>query len=614
MDEADGRRGTAGARAEFFASGSAEDASVPHVVAASWRRSLTAGVDAQSMQVAYHNDLDTSSRLVRCSQPIIERLRQETAALPLSIALTDSKAQILTRVDTGRDAAQLLDKVSFAPGFDYAEGNVGTNGVGTVFELGKSVQINGPEHYHEELQPFSCAGAPIRNPLTGRIEGVLDISCLAQHASPIMQSLTRSAALDIERNLLLDRSLGQQALFEAFVRAEGRARGAVMAVSGSIAMSNTLAQSLFDPAELRTIQDHANYRMPRIDPAIEEIELTTGKVVRIRTTRVLAGQDTAGVVLELKLCSEESPTPLPLGQPPELRVVPRPAVPAMSSDLKGVFELKKLSSSGQSLLWRKACSDIARALEQRNALLVMGETGAGKLSLVTEMYHRVTPGGRSVVIEAASIAGDSYGNAEEVMEATVLPTLYIFRNIDALSTDGVERLNTFLMALADSDGRAFAAATVSDAEVDSELPFRDLLVHFVTAVTVPPLRHRLDDIPTVVTQVLGKLSGSRATRVSPAAMRVICRYSWPRNIHQLEEALRAALLKRPVGELQPEDLPGYCHNSARHQLTGLESIERDAIVKALHDAGGNRVQAAADLGIARSSLYRKLKSYGISTI
>ena len=46
----------------------------------------------------------------------------------------------------------------------------------------------------------------------------------------------------------------------------------------------------------------------------------------------------------------------------------------------------------------------------------------------------------------------------------------------------------------------------------------------------------------------------------------------------------------------------------------MEAVERDAIVKALRDASGNRVQAAATLGIARSSLYRKLKSFGISTI
>jgi transcriptional regulator of acetoin/glycerol metabolism len=128
------------------------------------------------------------------------------------------------------------------------------------------------------------------------------------------------------------------------------------------------------------------------------------------------------------------------------------------------------------------------------------------------------------------------------------------------------------------------------------------------------LRARTEDIAAVVSQVLDKISHKRPTRVGPAAMRVICRYTWPRNITQLEEALAAALLRRPVGDIQPEDLPGYCHDSARRQLSGMEAVERDAIVKALREADGNRVQAAATLGIARSSLYRKLKSFGISTI
>ncbi|MDT7550144.1 MAG: sigma-54 dependent transcriptional regulator, acetoin dehydrogenase operon transcriptional, partial [Actinomycetota bacterium] len=185
---------------------------------------------------------------------------------------------------------------------------------------------------------------------------------------------------------------------------------------------------------------------------------------------------------------------------------------------------------------------------------------------------------------------------------------------DQLSTAGVERLDTFLLALADTDRPAYVAATLSDAHIDSDLPFRDLLVHFQQAVTVPPLRHRNEDIPIVVTQVLRKLSRGTPTRVSAAALRVICRYSWPRNITQLEQALATALRGRPVGDIQPEDLPGYCHDTARRRLTGIEALERDAIVKALQDVDGNRVQAAANLGIARSSLYRKLKSYGISAI
>jgi transcriptional regulator of acetoin/glycerol metabolism len=336
-------------------------------------------------------------------------------------------------------------------------------------------------------------------------------------------------------------------------------------------------------------------------------------VVRIRSTRVVVGADVAGVVLEVRLCREEGAQLMSPGRRPHASA--NPGWAAASTDLspKARLGLKKLSSSGQSPLWKRACSEIATALERHIALLVMGETGTGKFSLVAEIFHSINPDGRTVLIDAVDLTRDSY-RSEDAMRATSVPTLVILRNIDALSTDGLEGLSAILMGLADSEHRALVAATVSDARIDSDLPFREVLVHFQQAVTVPPLRHRIDDIPAIVVQVLARLSGLRETHVSPAAMRVICRYSWPRNIHQLEEALRAALVKRPVGDLQPQDLPGYCHNLAGRQLTSLESTERDAIVRALHDAGGNRVQAAAALGIARSSLYRKLKSFGISTI
>jgi len=612
MDTADRRLQIAAAREGFLTSGTARASAVPDVVAASWRRSLTAGVDAETSEAVFYPDLDTSSRLVRCSRPIIERLSSETADIPLSIALTDSKARVLTRVDTSPTIGLLLDDVWFAAGFGYAETCMGTNGVGTVFESGRGIQIVGPEHFHEHLQPFACSGAPIRDPLSGRIEGVLDISCLTEHSSPLMHSLVRSAAHDIERNLLVDRSHRQLALFETFVRAEARSRGAVMAVGGTVVMASAVAQGLLAPAEQATIHEYARYLMNRQDRAVDQLELSTGKVVRVKGTRVVVGAEVAGMVIEIALVADGPPTihgPMDADHP----------APAGADTAGGINQGRtprppvNLTDDGRSTVWRRACTEIASALSDRRPLLVIGETGSGKSTLVLELFHRANPGGRSLLESAGGITLPSSTDADGDREAT-RPLLHIFKNIDQLSAAQVQQLDAFLTELADSDRPEYVAATLADAKVEADLPYRKLLAHFKRAVTVPPLRHRTEDIPGVVGRVLGKISQRRTIQVAPAALRVLSRYSWPGNITQLEQTLTAALAKRPVGAIQPDDLPGFCHDSARRQLTGMEAVERDAIVKALRDADGNRVQAAVTLGIARSSLYRKLRSFGIATI
>jgi transcriptional regulator of acetoin/glycerol metabolism len=618
VDATDRRQDVAAARERFLATGSAAKDGVAAVIAASWRRSAEAGVDAIRSQATFHSDLDISSRLVRCSRPIIDRLREATEDIPLSIALTDGKARLLARIDTSRSIGLMLDNVSFAPGYDYAEGGVGTNGVGTVFESGQPIQIAGPEHFHEHLQPFACSGAPIRDPLTGRIDGALDISCLTEHSNPLMHSMVRSAAREIERNLLIDRSPGHQAVFQTFVRTDARTRGAVMAVGGGAVMTNAVAQSLLTPVEQAMIQDHVRYLTSRQDRVGEDLELSNGKVVRIRGKRILVGNDAAGMVIEIALLAEASPTPgLTVSEQPIPAVAVHNGAPrSMPVLLTSSTPSGSMQSTSQSTLWNRACHDVESALASHRALLVMGEPGTGRFTLVEEIYRRLNPGGRCMVIQANDISRRSIADADAdlALGPTTAPTLYIFRNIDELSAEGVRELHRHLSTVADSDRPVYSVATLTDANIEADLPFRDLLVHFQQAVTVPPLRHRSEDIPTVVAQVVDKIAGRRQSRVGAAALRVICRYDWPRNIAQLEEALAAALVRRPVGEIQPEDLPGYCHGSARRQLSGMEALERDAIVKALRDAHGNRLHAAAALGIARSSLYRKLRAFGISTV
>ncbi|WP_104197506.1 sigma-54-dependent Fis family transcriptional regulator [Cryobacterium sp. M15] len=611
---AERRSRIAAARADFLRFGHAETQSVPGLVAASWQRSFLAGVDAVSSQAVFHSDLDLTGRLMRCSEPVIARLSDEMAQMPLSIVLTDYKARILSRSETDKTIGTLLDEVSLAPGFNYAETNVGTNGIGTVLESGQSLYIVGPEHFLEHLQPFACAGSPIRDPLTGRVEGVLDISCLSEDASPLMHSLVQSAAHEIERNLLIDRSQRQQALFDAYVRVDSRTRGAVMAIGGTVVMGNTVAQSQFSPDEQWTIHQHARYLMISPGQPVDAIELSSGKIVQIRGKRVVVGSDIVGIVVVVEIKSERARLP-----------VRESGLTLSPGRGRRVHEPERSSAAAaaivhdvSSLLGKRASSSLVTALTAGAALLVWGEAGGGKVSLLAELYRQIVPLGRSVVFGAEALNENGLQSLLEndLLSVGVPPTLYIFRNFDRLSTAVTEEVEAFLVARETRADPAGIAVTVSQPDLQADLAvnraYTSLLHHFETSVTVAPLRHRIDDLPDIVTQVLSRRAGLRPATVSAGAMRVISRYPWPGNIRQLEEALDIALLTRPVGAIQAEDLPAYCHGVAPRLLTALEAGERDLIVGALHKAEGNRMRAAESLGIARSSLYRKLKSFGIT--
>lgn len=82
------------------------------------------------------------------------------------------------------------------------------------------------------------------------------------------------------------------------------------------------------------------------------------------------------------------------------------------------------------------------------------------------------------------------------------PTLHIIRDIDQASTDGVERLDAYLTAVAAVNGPVWVVATGSDCAATTDLPFRELLHHFEASITIPPLRCRTDDLPALTAALL----------------------------------------------------------------------------------------------------------------
>lgn len=571
------RRLLTSARAALLEHPDVELSGVPGPVAASWRRSLAHGVDPRAVVNRYHPDLDVESRLVRCARPVIEQLSEQTAEVPVCVVLTDDRARLLVRVDTASAIGRAADGNNFAEGFGYDEGAVGTNGVGTVLESGGSVHVVGAEHFVERLHDYACAGAPVRDPFTGRIEGVLDVSCRAEHSSPILRSLVCSAAGRIQDALLHDRDAGWQALLDLYTRVESRTREAVLAVGRRTVLENTALQTLLGPDDLAALREHARFVMVCGADVDERPFLPSGIRVRMRGTAVTVGGTVAGVVLLVTVLREADGIAVPRATPRE-QPLPEP--------------------TGSSPAWRTAWTEAAEALRARTPLLVLGEPGSGRRRLLTDLEGALT-GGPVVEVGPADTAEDAAG----WIRGAGPTALVVLVDVDRWDAGVPAALTRALRA----PGVRLAATATGRAAVPAALP-----ATFARSVTVPPLRSRTGDLAALTAGVLADLAPGREVRLSPGVQRTLARHGWPGNVRELRDALAAALRRRPVGAIEVGDLPESCQSSPRGTLRPVDQAERDTIVGALRESAGNRVAAAAALGIARSTLYRKIAHYRIT--
>ncbi|MBN2508236.1 MAG: sigma-54-dependent Fis family transcriptional regulator [Verrucomicrobia bacterium] len=177
----------------------------------------------------------------------------------------------------------------------------------------------------------------------------------------------------------------------------------------------------------------------------------------------------------------------------------------------------------------------------------------------------------------------------------------------------------------------------------------------VVRIAIPPLRDRRDDIPLLVNYFLGKLAGQTRQKprsVSPEVLAALGRYRWPGNVRELENAIQRALVVGKGDAILPGDLPaevtreapGPAPDAARGGVAGTEAggasapvpeelpmlagrlfqwarqqaglkvlpaVERELIIRALVETGGNQVRAARLLGITRATLRKRIERFHI---
>jgi DNA-binding NtrC family response regulator len=142
----------------------------------------------------------------------------------------------------------------------------------------------------------------------------------------------------------------------------------------------------------------------------------------------------------------------------------------------------------------------------------------------------------------------------------------------------------------------------------------------VILLRVPPLRERMDDVPILAMHFLRKYAArehSGTTGIADDAMNVLLGYAWPGNVRELENAIERAVVLGQGPQVRAQDLPPQVHRQSDDQRLSipahlsLEEIEKLAIAQALRLTGGNKSEAAERLGIHRTSLYDRMRRYGI---
>lgn len=215
--------------------------------------------------------------------------------------------------------------------------------------------------------------------------------------------------------------------------------------------------------------------------------------------------------------------------------------------------------------------------------------------------------GRFEAADGGSVFLDEIGNLSAAMQSKLLTVLQN-GEVVRLGENKARKFNTRVIAATN----AHLEKMIEAGEFREDLYYRLNTIE----IEIPPLRERIDDLPELVRHFLAKY-GKKYQRpglnISDAALKKMSGYRWPGNIRELEHALERAIIMADTDLLTPDDflLKVGGGTADAPATTNLEELEELTIRKVVDKHQGNMSKVAKELGIGRTTLYRKLEKYGI---
>jgi len=300
---------------------------------------------------------------------------------------------------------------------------------------------------------------------------------------------------------------------------------------------------------------------------------------------------------------------------------------------------------GKSPAYLAALSLAQKVAATDTAVLLSGETGTGK-EVFAQAIHQSSPRKHKAFIAVNCAAfskelleSELFGHKAGAFTGALKDKKGLFEeaNGGTIFLDEIGEMAAELQAkllrvlengeylkvgetkVAKTDVRIIAATNRQlEAEIAAGHFRADLFYRIaVFQIPVPPLRERLDDLPDLARHFV-RISAQKIGRPSPtisaAYHEALQHYHWPGNVRELKNVIERSVILNEGPTLSPDTLPHPFKQNPAHsntELLELAELEKRHILQVLDRAGGNKTEAARLLGVAITTLYRKLESYGL---
>ncbi|MGU3493120.1 sigma-54-dependent Fis family transcriptional regulator [Xanthobacteraceae bacterium A53D] len=632
----------------FLADGS-NPAGIPRALAASWQRSRAKGItiDLREAPLAGEAEIfrrrSANAALLHAARPALERSRQLLAEAASILIVTDASGFIIETagdprvVDHGRRNHLQLGGL-------WDESVIGTNAIGTALVEGRPTEIRGAAHFCADVQRWTCAATPIRDPLSGALLGVVDISGPSDSFNP--------------QSLALAVSIGQEAegMFRHAARTEHEALLRFFLTKRSIWLSEDMlvidrrgiVVHASEGAQRRWETAPGALAGPCADPPLDE----DGWLATCRRLFPQANVEAVrrdGVAIGALVVMHRSRS-AKAGLPPSRASVER--------------EIGFAEILGNSPVMAEVRSRAQKFAANDLPILIEGETGVGK-ELFARAIMGASPkaGGPFVPLNCGGIpkdliaselfgyakgaftGADANGRAgrieqanggvlclDEIGEMPLDLQSYLLRVLE----DGV------VYRIGDAVGRRVDMRIVSmtnrdlAAEVETGRFRRDLYYRIAAArIRIPPLRARGADVALLAQRfatAAARRKGGPTPDLAPEVLECLARHGWPGNVRELRNVIDAMVALSDDGRIGLADLPAELlegtvswrgeeaapspavpspapPSTALASDDALKAAERTTILAQVEACEGNLTKAARRLGIARSTLYVRLAAY-----